>query len=266
MLSNLSNQTVDPFAQLANQLADASRALFAPALGLAPQVQVKSDRTLVTELDRAIEIRMRELIMQRYPSHGILGEEQGSTAIQNEFCWVLDPIDGTAPFVAGVPVFGSLIALLHNGEPILGLMDLPTTQDRWLGVKGAATLHQDKPCQTRACDSLADAMLSTSNPDFFAASELPAFEALRSRTRWRIYGACCMAYGLLTSGRTDIAIDSKLKLWDYAPFIPMIQGAGGRITDWQGRALTLDNCPPQLLAAGDPRRHAEALDLIQKAL
>ena len=266
MLSKLSNQTLDQFVQVANQLADASRGLFAPALGLAPQVQIKADRTLVTELDRAIEIRMRELIAHHYPSHGILGEEEGGTAIQNEFCWVLDPIDGTAPFIAGVPVFGSLIALLHNGEPILGLMDLPTTQDRWLGVKGAVTLHQGKPCKTRACDSLADAMLSTSNPDFFAASELPAFEVLRSKTRWRIYGACCMAYGLLTSGRTDIAIDSKLKLWDYAPFIPMIQGAGGLITDWQGRALTLENCPPQLLAAGDPRRHAQALDLIQKAL
>ena len=266
MLSKLPNKTLEQFAQVANQLADASRELFAPALGLAPQVQVKSDRTLVTQLDRAIEIRMRELLAQRYPNHGILGEEEGGTATHNEFCWVLDPIDGTAPFIAGVPVFGSLIALLHNGEPIVGLMDLPTTQDRWLGVKGEVTLHQGKPCKTRTCDALADAMLSTSNPDFFAAPELPAFEALRSRTRWRIYGACCMAYGLLTSGRTDLAIDSKLKLWDYAPFIPMIEGAGGRITDWQGHALTLDNCPPQLLAAGDPRRHVEALDLIQKAL
>jgi len=109
-------------------------------------------------------------------------------------------------------------------------------------------------------------MLSTSNPDFYAADELPAFQALRERTRWRIYGGCCLAYGLLASGRTDVAIDAKLALYDYAPFVPVIQGAGGVITDWHGRALSLDNPATQILAAGDPARHREALGLLRPAM
>ena len=152
------------FAAFAATLADESRLLFAPNIGLAPSVEVKSDRTLVTALDRQIELRLRALISARYPTHGILGEEEGSENTDAEWLWVLDPIDGTAPFIAGVPVFGSLIALLHHGRPVVGVMDLPVTQDRWIGVQGFATLHQGKPCSTRACDTLGDAMLTTSTP------------------------------------------------------------------------------------------------------
>jgi inositol-phosphate phosphatase / L-galactose 1-phosphate phosphatase / histidinol-phosphatase len=260
------NTSLPEWTHFANTLADASRELFAPNIGLAPAVQVKSDRSLVTQLDRTIELRLREMISSRYPTHGILGEEEGSERTDAEFLWVLDPIDGTAPFIAGVPVFGTLIALLHEGRPILGVMDLPVTKDRWVGVQGQPTLHQGKPCATRVCDNLADAMLTASNPDFFAPDELPAFEALRTRTRWRIYGGCCMSYGLLASGRTDIAIDSKLKLYDYAPFVPIIEGAGGVITDWDGKALSLSNCGPRILAAGSKARHAQALGLVQAAM
>lgn len=257
---------LDAFAAFAQRLADAARQLFAPAIGLAPQVEVKSDRSLVTALDRAIEVRLRELIEATYPTHGIYGEEEGHVRLDAEHVWVLDPIDGTAPFIAGVPVFGTLIALLHRGVPVLGVMDFPVTQDRWVGMAGHPTTHLGRTCRTRPCDQLADAMLTASNPDFFAADELPAFEALRQRTRWRIYGGCCLSYGLLASGRTDVAIDAKLQLYDYAPFVPVIQGAGGVITDWDGRALTLENCGPRILAAGDVRRHAEALQLVQAAL
>ncbi|MNV67758.1 Histidinol-phosphatase [compost metagenome] len=179
---------------------------------------------------------------------------------------MLDPIDGTAPFIAGIPVFGTLIALLRRGAPVIGVMDFPATRDRWVGVAGRPTRHQGQPCRTRACGHLGDAMLSTSNPDFYAPDELPAFQALRERTRWRIYGGCCLAYGLLASGRTDVAIDARLALYDYAPFIPVIQGAGGVITDWDGHALSLDNPSPRILAAGDPARHRDALDLVRYAM
>lgn len=260
------NLPLDAFAAFAQRLADEARILFAPAISQAPSVEVKSDRSLVTALDRAIEVRLRDLIEETYPHHGIYGEEEGHVRLDAEYVWVLDPIDGTAPFIAGVPVFGTLIALLHRGKPVLGVMDFPVTQDRWVGIEGRQTQRLGSPCRTRPCDSLADAMLTASNPDFFAPEELPAFEALRQRTRWRIYGGCCLSYGLLASGRTDVAIDARLKLYDYAPFIPVIQGAGGVITDWDGRALTLDNCGPRILAAGDARRHAEALQLVQAAL
>lgn len=265
-MSSLLPSSLREWTTFAGSLADASRQLFAPNIGLAPQVEVKPDRSLVTDLDRRIEVRLRELIADRYPGHGILGEEEGSERTDAEFLWVLDPIDGTAPFIAGVPVYGTLIALLHEGRPVMGIIDLPVTQDRWVGVQGQPTLHQGKPCATRSCATLADAMLTASNPDFFAPEELPAFEALRTRTRWRIYGGCCMAYGLLASGRTDVAIDSKLKLYDYASFVPIIEGAGGMITDWEGRALTLHNSGPRILAAGSAARHGESLALVQRAL
>lgn len=262
----LQPQQPSALCEFALRLADEARRMFDPHIGLAPTVEVKSDRSLVTALDRAIEVRLRSLIEEHHPHHGIYGEEEGHVRLDAEYVWVLDPIDGTAPFIAGVPVFGTLIALLHNGVPVLGVMDFPATRDRWVGVVGRPTLHLGKACRTRDCASLADAMLTASNPDFFAPEELPAFEALRTRTRWRIYGGCCLSYGLLASGRTDLAIDARLKLYDYAPFIPIIEGAGGVITDWDGRALTLDNCGPRILAAGDPRRHGEALALVQQAM
>ena len=261
-----SSSRLDEWVAFAQTLADEARALFAPHIGLAPTVELKADRSLVTSLDRAIEARLVEMIEARHPTHGLYGEEQGHKRLDAEAVWVIDPIDGTAPFIAGVPVFGTLIALLWHGTPVLGLMDFPVTRDRWVGVSGKPTLHNGNRCRTRGCEQLADAMLSTSNPDFYAEDQRPAFEALRSRTRWRIYGGCCLSYGLLASGRTDVAIDAGLKLYDYAPFVPVIEGAGGVITDWQGRALSLRNPSACIVAAGDPRRHQEALGLIDRAL
>lgn len=269
---------LDAHLAFAQQLAQEARGMYAPYIGrLAnatrsatrsglPQAEIKPDSSLVTALDHAIEAHLRLRIEDAYPRHGIYGEEGGTVRLDAEHVWVLDPIDGTAPFLAGVPVFGTLIALLHRGTPVLGVMDFPATEDRWVGAAGRPTQHQGKACRTRACGRLDDAMLSTSNPDFYAPHELPAFQALRDRTRWRIYGGCCLAYGLLAAGRTDIAIDARLALYDYAPFIPVIQGAGGVITDWNGRALGLDNPASRILAAGDPNRHREALGLVRHAM
>lgn len=258
--------TLDDCIVFAGRLAEEARELYAPYLNTAPRTDLKPDRSLVTALDHAIESHLRTRIEDAYPNHGIYGEEGGTIRLDAEYVWVLDPIDGTAPFIAGVPVFGTLIALLRRGTPVLGVMDFPATRDRWIGAEGRATQHQGQTCRTRACGHLGDAMLSTSNPDFYAPEELPAFQALRERTRWRIYGGCCLAYGLLASGRTDVAIDAKLALYDYAPFIPVIQGAGGVITDWNGHALSLDNPSSRILAAGDAERHREALDLVRHAM
>ena len=257
---------LDAWTPFAESLADQARQLFAPHIGLAPAVEVKADRSLVTALDRALEFGLRERIEARFPAHGILGEELGPARLDADAVWVLDPIDGTAPFIAGVPVFGTLIALLWRGTPVIGVMDFPVTRDRWVGVHGRPTLHNGVPCHTRACDALTSAMLTTSNPDFYPSAERPAFDVLRTRTRWRIYGGCCLAYGLLAAGRTDVAIDAGFKLYDYAPFVPVIEGAGGVITDWEGRALSLANPSARIVAAGDARRHAEALGLIADAL
>jgi inositol-phosphate phosphatase / L-galactose 1-phosphate phosphatase / histidinol-phosphatase len=255
----------DRLLAFAVELSDAAHAMLAPAGRARPDAVVKPDRSFVTAFDGEIEIRLRGLIEQRYPDHGILGEEGDATSLDAAYVWILDPIDGTAPFIAGSPVYGTLIALAHKGTPILGIIDQALTPDRWIGMRGRPTRHTTGTCRTRACSDLKQAILTTSNPDFFPDRERPALEALKAATAWRIYGACCMAYGLLASGRTDVAIDTGLKVYDYAPFVPIIEGAGGIITDWEGRPLTLTS-GPRVLAAGDRARHADALALITKAM
>ena len=202
------NIDLDDVLQFALALADAAHAMLAPAGRVRPEAQVKPDRSFVTALDGEIELRLRGLIERRFPDHGILGEEGDATALDADYVWILDPIDGTAPFIAGSPVYGTLIALAYRGAPVLGIIDQAATPDRWIGVRGRPTQHTSGPCRTRACADLGQAILTTSNPDFFTASERPALEVLRATTAWRIYGACCMAYGLLASGRTDVAIDT----------------------------------------------------------
>ena len=259
------DKRLDEWLQFAHTLADAAHALLAPAASHRPETRMKADRSFVTSLDEQIEARLRELIRGRYPDHGILGEEAGAQALDAEAVWILDPIDGTAPFVAGLPVFGTLIALAWQGVPVLGVMHLPMTNQRYVGVAGRTSTLNGRAIRTRACADLSEAILTTSNPDFLGPSERPALDALRRPTAWRIYGGCCMSYGLLAAGRADLAIDAGLALYDYAAFRPLIEGAGGVITDWHGRPITLAS-GSQVLAAGDAARHSEALALIAATL
>lgn len=256
---------LDGLIAAACAFADISRAMLRGTIGTRPEGEVKPDRTLVTALDKGIELRLREEIAARFPDHGIWGEEYGRHNPEAEFQWILDPIDGTAPFIAGIPVYGTLIAVARGGMPIVGIIDLPATEDRWIGATGRQTLHNGSPCKVRACDALDGAMMTVSSPDFFSADEKPALDALRAATHWRIYGGACMSYGLLASGRTDLAFDTKFQIYDYACFRPIVEGAGGVITDWEGRPLTLAS-GPRILAAGNPERHAEALAIVHKAL
>ena len=242
-------------------LADMSRKVMAKRLAQPPDIEIKPDSSYVTDTDKAIERALRAMIKKAYPAHGILGEEYGQENAGAEHVWALDPIDGTAAFVAGLPVFGTLIALLHRGVPVIGVIDHLVTKDRWIGAAGKPTTRNGSTVRTRKCPGLARAMLSASNPDFFQAGEKPRFERLRAATQWRIYGGSCYSYGLLASGRTDIAIDTGLTIHDYAPYVPILEGAGGIITDWSGAPVTV-RTGRQILAAGDPARHAEALCLI----
>lgn len=246
-------------------LADMARAMLLDGHDSHTTATLKPDRSFVTALDSAIEARLRTEIVKSYPDHGIIGEEDEPSGVGAKYTWILDPIDGTAPFIAGVPVYGTLIAFAINGSPVIGIIDLPVTAQRWLGVVGQPSRLNGEVILTRPCPDLKHAIVSASNPDFFSDSEAPALEALKTETAWRIYGGCCMSYGLLACGRTDVAIDTRFQIYDYAAFVPIIEGAGGVITDWQGQPLTLAS-GPQVLAAGQAERHAEALALVQRAL
>lgn len=245
----------------AERLADTSRAMLEATVGKRPEVDIKADSSFVTETDRAIETRLRELIEQTYPEHGILGEEHGSRDLDAEFVWVLDPIDGTAPFIAGIPVYGTLIGIAHGGRPWAGVIDHPATNDRWVGVAGDFARHNGTQINTKRGTSLADAFMTNSNPDFFSKDELGAFTRLRQSVRYTQYGGSCFAYGVLASGKTDLAADGGLDPFDIFAPAAVIAGAGGIVTDWSGTEIDLA-WRGRVIAAGDHDLHAQALQFL----
>ncbi len=257
----MSDTDLDEFAAFAGQLADASRAHLRPTIGQAVPADPKGDGSPVTAVDRAVEARLREMIAARYPDHGIVGEEHGAAAPEREWVWVLDPIDGTLPFLAGLPVFGTLIALLRGGAPLVGVVDMPATEQRWLGCRGRPSTMNGTLLRTRACPALSEALISTSNPDFYGAADRPALDRLKAATRWTVYGGSCLAYAQLATGRIDLGMDVAFDPYDYLALVPVIEGAGGVITDWRGAPLTLGS-GDRVLAAGDPARHAEAIEIL----
>ena len=259
----VSGTELETFKTFAGRLADASGAMIREAMGRAISGTAKGDGSPVTAIDQGVENRIRELIAETYPEHGIVGEERGSSAPDSEFVWVLDPIDGTLPFLAGIPVFGTLIALLRGAEPVLGVIDIPATQERWIGCQGMMTTRNGEPVTVRACENLSTALLSTSNPDYYGEADVPALQRLRAATRWTVYGGSCMAYAQIASGRIDLGIDVAFDPFDYLALVPVIRGAGGVITDWDGNLLTLDS-DDRFIAAGDSRVHAQALAVLNQ--
>lgn len=257
----MAETSLQPLTEFALELARTSRAMLAEARGGRGDAEFKPDRSFVTSTDAAIEARLREMIAARFPAHGIIGEEAPPLAPEAEHVWVLDPIDGTAAFIAGIPVYSTLIALCRDGRPVIGVMDFPAIGQQWLGVRGSATTLNGQEIRTRPCAALDEAILSTSNPDLYPDQDLFALDLLRKPTAWTIYGTAALAYGRLAEGRTDLAVDSGLKIWDIAPFVPVIEGAGGVITDWRGAPIALGS-GPRVLAAGDPALHRQALGLI----
>lgn len=252
------------FAAFADGLADAGRALICDSQWARIGGRAKGDGSPVTAVDQGVEDRLSEMIAAAYPEHGICGEERGATAPERDFVWVLDPIDGTLAFLAGIPVYGTLIALVHERAPVLGLIDMPATGERWLGQGGLPTLRNGMPVRTRACGDLAAALMSASNPDYFGAADLPALERLKAATRWCVYGGSCMAYAQIATGRIDVGIDVSFDPFDYLALVPVIAGAGGVITDWRGAPLTLDS-GDRFIAAGDARIHERALEILTQA-
>ena len=251
----------DSFVELAGRLADAARGVVMKHFRSPLTVDTKPDRSPVTIADKEAEAAMRALIEDAFPDHGIIGEEMDDRREDAEFVWVLDPIDGTQSFVTGKPLFGTLIALLERGKPVLGVMDMPALSERWTGARGRPTTFNGQSATVRACKELDQAWLYATSPHMFGDADFPAFERLRKQARRAIYGAECMAYGMLANGWVDIVCEGTMKLYDYAPMVPIVEGAGGVITDWQGRALGLDG-NGTVLAAGDPDLHAASLDVL----
>ncbi|MFI4987888.1 MAG: histidinol-phosphatase [Alphaproteobacteria bacterium] len=253
---------LDDLLRLATRLADESAVIIRRYFRSDVVVHDKSDLSPVTVADREAEAAMRRLIAAAFPDHGIIGEEHGAERPDAAYVWVLDPIDGTKSFITGKPLFGTLIALMHEGRAILGVINHPALGERWTGASGRPTLFNGKPARTRACASLGRAALYTTSPYMFAsAADAAAYERVRKAVKLALFGTDCYGYGLLSSGFADLVVEGGLKVYDYCALIPVIEGAGGVVSDWQGRALGLAS-DGRVLAAGDAESHAEALALL----
>lgn len=252
------------FIDFAETLAEAARPIIRRHFRTPITVDSKSDESPVTIADRDAESTMRVLIADRYPNHGILGEEFGSEREDAELVWVLDPIDGTRSFITGRPIFGTLIALVRNGLPILGIIDQAILEERWIGAAGRASTFNGNSIQTRPCATLDAAVLNTTSPDLFDGDEGPAFRRLAARTGMTMYGGDCYAYALLASGHVDLVVEAGLKPYDFCALTPVINGAGGVVTDWQGNHITMAS-DGRILAAGNPALLPHAVELLEIA-
>lgn len=249
-------------AVFAGRLADEAGAVALRYFRQPVPVETKADASPVTRADREAERAMRTLIEAAYPEDGIVGEEHGRERTGAGRQWVLDPIDGTRSFVTGVPLFGTLVALAVDGVPLVGVIDHPVTRERWIGVAGAPTTLNGAPVRTRACSALASATLSTTGDEFLdGPGQYDAFGRVRAKAGAFRRVPDCYGYAMLASGFVDLVIEAGLKTWDLAALRPVVEGAGGVITDWLGRPLDLSS-DGTIAAAGDAACHAQALETL----
>lgn len=248
---------------LAHRLAEAAGAAIRPFWRSEFHLETKADASPVTAADRAAEAAMRQILSAERPGDGIIGEEYGNERPAAARQWVLDPIDGTTSFVAGRPIFGTLIALMQDGWPLLGIIDQPISGERWVGAAGRPTTFNGDTARARLCPDLSDAVLGTTSPHAFSAHDGEHFLNLAGKVASRriIYGGDCYTYGLLAAGHVDIVVEAGLKLHDFAALVPVIEGAGGMMTDWAGEPLNADS-DGHVIALGDPARLEDVLEAL----
>jgi histidinol phosphatase-like enzyme (inositol monophosphatase family) len=246
--------------EFARSLAEASGRLIAERFAAGNfEVDTKADLSIVTQTDRDVERMLREMIHTIHPDHGVIGEEFGSDNADAEFVWTLDPIDGTISFVSGVPLFGTLIGLMQNGQPILGVIHQPVLGELMIG-DGVMTTHNGREVSIRPCSRLEDATLLTTDPNLADRfQDGGKFEALRRRAAMTRTWGDCYGYLMLASGRADVMLDPIMNPWDLIPLVPIIRGAGGVITDWRGG----DPVTGTSIVAAGPDLHPQVLEILR---
>jgi len=240
------------FSEFAATLADASGPIVREYFRTPLDVESKSDLSPVTIADRNAEAILRKRIEETFPDHGIIGEEYGPVREDASHIWVLDPIDGTKAFITGLPIFGTLIALAIDGEPVIGVIDQPVLGERWIGVKGEGTHFNGKPIKTSNCRQLAGAALYATHPSMFdQGTDGKKFDGLANIVGQTRFGGDCYAYGLLASGHIDLVVEAQLQFYDFMALIPVVEGAGGITSDWQGDRLGRGSDGHMLAAANE---------------
>ena len=246
--------------EFAHRLADAAGEIVRAAAGTRRVVHRKADASPVTEIDRAVEARLRELIAGSYPGHGIIGEEFGDDQPEAEHVWVLDPIDGTKAFMAGLPVYGTLIGFARGGSPVLGIIDQPVTRERWTGQDGGGSWYNGRRARTGACARLRDALVCTTSPDYFEGADARAYHRIAATGGWMVHGGNCHAFAQLACGFVDVALEAGVGVYDYCALVPIVENAGGVMTGWRGEPLTIEPAAGgRILASGNRVLHEAAM-------
>ncbi len=247
--------------ELANAAASVSLKYFKKQIDIENKgPKLGSDFDPVTIADKNTEKAIRELIRTRFPDHNILGEEEAEEQKDSKYTWIIDPIDGTKAYITGVPTWGTLVSLHNSEKPIYGLLDQPYLKERYIGTP-SGTLMNGKPIKCRPCDNLFKATISTTDPLqlFDGPVEQDAFFRVASRTKLMRNGYDCYAYAMIAAGFIDVVIESGLQPYDISALIPIIEGAGGIVTNWQGGSADQGG---QVLACGDRRLHEQIIELL----
>ena len=251
MVENKNSLSDNELAGFFDHLADAARSIALMYFRSNLDFERKQDLSPVTIADQAIEHELTRLIAARFPGHGILGEETGSTPGER-YTWYLDPIDGTKSFISGMPLFGTLVALAdeENGSVVAGMIDMPALAERWYGTPDG-TMFNNVPAKVSRAKKLENAQIYTSSPDFFSQQDWARYDALSRKAMFRRFGGDCYQYGLLASGYCDLVVETSLKSFDFMALVPVVEGAGGVIRDWDGSPLTRDSDGRVVAAANE---------------
>ncbi len=254
--------TYDEYLSFANILADASGEILRHYFGTPFTVEQKADQSPVTKVDIEVEQRIRSLIGEKFPEHGVIGEEFHNIDSDCPYQWVIDPIDGTRSFIAGYPIFTTLIALLHEKRPVLGIINQPILGERWSGIKGKPTLLNNKPLPPlKGAPALAKAGIASTSTGYFSTEQEKKFAKLKAACQSGVLGGDAYAYAMLASGRLDIVVDAGMKPYDFCALAPVIEGVGGIITDWTGSPISLTS-DGSVIAASNTKLHGEAIRIL----
>lgn len=250
------------FKGFANHLADEASTITREYYGQSISISIKSDASPVTIADRMIEMRLREIVERERPDDGILGEEFDPVETKSGYTWVFDPIDGTKSFTIGRPTFGNLIGLCDGETPVLGVINHPVLNQRWVGQIGHQTTFNGKPVSCRPCSSLNNAIFGTGSATQINHNDPARLSRIEASTLYTVFQGDCYFYGLMANGMIDAIVEDHLGVYDFVALVPVIEGAGGIITDWKGQPKTLHG-DPTLIATGSKNIHEELLIVIE---
>lgn len=255
---------MQPFLDTILAITDAAEAIPKRYFRQELDVEHKGDASPVTIADQQCERAIRDGLAEHFPEHSIFGEEFGQTETDSPYRWIIDPIDGTRSFISGMPLYGMLIALLKDGEPVLGLLRMPELAEVYSGSEAGAFLNGTTALHVSQATDLASSFIYINEADKIMITHPEVFQNLMTAGKDRRFSYDCYPHALVAAGHIDACVDFDLKPYDYLPLVAIVEAAGGIITDWNGHALTLQS-DGRVVSAATPELHAELLQRLQSA-